>query len=134
MEWRSWLFGRLNGSSHLLALPVADRPTILAGGSLEVTPQRKPFLIITIGQELVDRRDADQPSVTSSFATLWVHDDPGDYLRIDSILLACQKELIGQVSDTSGIFCQWQGNSGDQADDVRGTIVRNAEYRLIGGK
>lgn len=134
MDWRSWLFSKLSNSSHLMALPVVDRPTIIAGGSMEITPQRKPFLIITIGQELVDRRDADQPSVTSSFSTLWVHDDPGDYLRIDSILLACQKELIGQVTGPGGIFAQWQGNSSDQADDVRGTIFRNAEYRLIGGK
>lgn len=134
MDWRSWAFQRLGGSTYIAALPVADRPVFHASGSLQGTPKRKPFVIITFGQELIDRRDADQASVTSNYMTLWVHDVPGDYLRIDSILLACQKELVGQVSIGSAIAAQWQGNSGDLADDVRGTIVRNSEYRLIGRK
>lgn len=132
IDWRTWIFQKLSNSLYIAEMNVVDRPTVHASGSLEGTPQRKPFLIITFGQEQVDRRDADQASVTSNFATLWVHDDPGDYLRIDSILIACQKELVGQVP--GGIYAQWQGNSGDLADDVRGTIVRNSEYRLIGGK
>lgn len=133
VDWRSWSYARLGGSLELaiVGVPIGS---IYGAGSLEGKPASMPFIVITFGEELADIRDDGVPTVASQYMTLWAHDEPGDYLRIDAVLEACKLALVGQVAVPGGIVARWEGNSGDLSDDRYGTIVRNSEYRLIGRK
>jgi hypothetical protein len=104
-----------------------DPVQLYAAGALVATPEKKPFIVIRFGNVI--------PQVGATFfqdSALWVHDAPGSYVRIESILSILREELEGPVPDAKGIAVQWLGESEDLADDERKTIVKNAAYRLVG--
>jgi len=117
MNWRKWLYDKVTG------LALAD--TYMAG-TLDQTPATKPFIAI--------RLELESPNSPGLFqdATIWVHDSPGSYARIDDIISDLKSGIIGQISDAGAIGATWQGNSGDLVDDARGTIVKNVGLRLVG--
>lgn len=95
------------------------------------TPQSRPFLQLrwgrnSIGLDVVTRRDL----------TIWVHDEPGDYGRIDSIiarLRALLPSLDGTGNGTSRLMAaEWTGDSEDLADDGHRTITRTTGFLLVG--
>lgn len=128
MNWRAWLYETLTADIGVTTIVPTQR--INAAGSLEARQEARPFIVIRLGLEVAELNDGDAPEVTSQDATIWVHDDPGSYKRIDAILGAVRGALIGQVN--SAIACVWQGDSGELADPDQGTIVRNSSYRLLG--
>lgn len=130
MDWRQWLYDQLTSNAALTAVvQVAD---IRASGSLKAPPSRKPYIVIRTGAETEELNDGDAPLVTSQSATIWIHDEPGSFDRIDSILALVRDALIGAVTSPNGIACIWQGNSGELADASLGTITRNSSFRLVG--
>lgn len=131
MDWRTWAFDRLTSSDPVTDLVPVE--WIFGGGSLTEVPARRPFVILRFGVEQSDMWDGDGPAATSQYLTVYIHDEPGDYLRINEITLAIRAALQGPVADgVGGISALWQGDSQDLADDVYGTIMRNAEFRLLG--
>jgi hypothetical protein len=95
------------------------------------TPQTRPFLQMrwgrnSVGLDVVTRRDV----------TIWVHDEPGDYGRIDSIILRLRQllpELVGQSNGLGHLMAvEWINDSEDLADDGHGTIARTVSFLLIG--
>lgn len=131
MNWRAWLYTRLTNNAALTALVPADR--IHAAGSLEWREAARPFIVVRLGVDNPELNEADAPHVTAQDAAVWVHDDPGSYKRIDEILTAVRHAVAGQVTETGGIACMWQGDSAELSDPDQGTIVRNTTYRLFGG-
>ena len=121
-SWRFWLYAKLQQN------PVAS---LLPGGvisTMEDAPETRPFAVIRIAQA-----SPAVPGAERSFATIWVHDDPGSYINIDTILATLREQLEGPVADLAdGIAARWTGDSPDLADDDRGTVVRNATYELAG--
>jgi diadenosine tetraphosphatase ApaH/serine/threonine PP2A family protein phosphatase len=130
MNWREWVFNRLSQNSTFTSIVPIE--SIYGSGSIEQTPSQKPFIVLTFGVEQVELSDGEQPSATSQYFTLWAHDNPGDYQRLDQILSASRMALVGPVVGAGAICAKWMGDSGDIADDTYGTIVRNSEYRLVG--
>lgn len=67
---------------------------------------------------------------------LWVHDDVGDYTRIDSALKLAREIVLSAVPRThQGVWlieAEWLGDSPDLSDDVRGTNTKNAAFLLTG--
>jgi hypothetical protein len=68
--------------------------------------------------------------------TVWVHDDLGDYTRIDNILEKIKEILTAMVhvqGSDQRIVTQvdWSGDSGDLYDDGYRTITRNAGFRVL---
>jgi hypothetical protein len=95
------------------------------------TPQTRPFLqlrwgVVTPGIAVVNRR----------FLVVWCHDKPGDYSRIDQMLLRLRALLptIVGISDSSGsvVDIEWTGDSEDLSDDGHGTIARTASFTVVG--
>jgi hypothetical protein len=95
------------------------------------TPQSRPFLQLrwgrnNVGLDVVTRRDL----------TIWVHDEPGDYGRIDSIILRL-RELLPTLDGMSNglghlLAAEWTGDSEDLTDDGHGTITRTTTFLLVG--
>lgn len=95
------------------------------------TPQERPFLQLRwgrngVGLDVATRRDL----------TVWVHDKPGDYGRIDSIILRLRTLLPGLEGTANGLghlmAAEWTGDSEDLADDGHGTIARTTGFLLVG--
>jgi hypothetical protein len=119
MDWRTWMYGFLN---NLLESDVNG------DGSLNSVPEARPFIIVRLDQAVPEFEGTSDQDVT-----LWVHDDPGSYLRIDNIIANIRQALDRQpVTEAGGITAVWQGDSGDLADDDKGTIVRTSSYRMVG--
>lgn len=130
MDWRTWVYDKLRLNAPLLLLvPVGS---IYGAGSLQGVPANKPFVVINFGPESPMLKDGFSPVATGQFATVYVHDSPGDFLRINQILNAIREALIGQVVGVGGICAEWLGDSADLADDVYKTNMRNGEYKFIG--
>jgi hypothetical protein len=130
MNWRQWIYERLALSAPLLAVIPENR--IFSSGSLEGQVVSKPFLMIRTGLETPEIEDDGQPVASSAQATVWVHDNPGSYVRIDSLLLIVRSSLIAPITSGQGVACIWQGNSNEFSDNTLGTITRNASFRLVG--
>lgn len=95
------------------------------------TPQTRPFLqlrwgVNAIGLDISTRRSL----------VIWVHDQPGDYSKIDSIIFRLRSlipSLVG-TSDPQGYLqgVVWEGDSEDLTDDGHRTIARNTSFTLVG--
>jgi hypothetical protein len=127
---RSLIFSTIVTDSELIAAGI-DAATSFA---VDVdTPQTRPFLQIRWGKTDVG---LSRTAVGRRTVVIWVHDEPGDYTKIDNIL-ARIKELLPTLegqSNGSGyvIAVEWTGDSEDLADDGHGTITRNTSYSLVG--
>lgn len=100
------------------------------------TPDLRPFLNLRWGNT-VEGLDVIMPREL----VVWVHDEPGDYALIDAILVDLRRVLTGieatQWTELSGqtgwvSVIEWNGDSGDLADDGHNTIVRTASFSIVG--
>lgn len=124
MNWREWVYQTLLNDEELMDLvPVGS---VFGAGAVGTRPESKPFVVIRMG-----------PTQYNSFwsaanVQIWVHDEPGDYGRIDQIIDRCKSVLNRKTVDRlGGIVSEWTGDSTDLADDGYGTITRNTSYRLV---
>lgn len=127
---RKVVWSALANDAALNDLGITDE-TLFAESSLE-TPTDRPFAVTrwsvsTPGFGKAHTRDL----------TLWVHDEPGSYNRIDSVLLRA-KEVLAEVVATNEegggwvSQIQWLGDSDDLSDDAQGTVTRNSVFRVVG--
>lgn len=124
VDWRVWLKQRVDALAVSTGVPAAR---VIAAGSLEENVGTLPMIIIKTGSE----SPGPFPGVTTHNAILWVHDEPGSYLRIDAIIKAL-KALDVQVAVPGGVACRWIGDSTELADDGFHTITRNTSFQLQG--
>lgn len=105
-------------------------PAAVLSGDVD-TPSERPFVQLrwnnTIpGLGTVDRRDL----------VVWVHDEPGDYDRIDSIIRRIKTimgSLVGLPHEEGHLMtCEWTGDSADLTDDGHGTITRTTSFSIVG--
>lgn len=130
MDWRTYIYDTLrNNASFALLVPVGS---LYGSGALQGAPAAKPFVVLRFGVERPLLKDGFNPVATGQFLTVYVHDNPGDFLRINQILAAVRVALVGQVIGPGGICVEWLGDSDDLADDVYKTNMRNGEYQLLG--
>lgn len=121
MNWRTWMYQTVK---EALSDPEVK---VFGSGSLPDTPKVRPFVIITMSTNTRDAAVASQQEVT-----VWVHDEPGGYTRIDNIITTIRNSVEGPVTEEGGVFAHWTGDSDDLSDDGRGTIVRTSTYILAG--
>ena len=97
------------------------------------TPQTRPFLQIRWGRTEIGLKTT---AVSRRTITIWAHDLPGDYTKIDQILARVKALLPGLEGQNNGLgyllSAEWTGDSEDLADDGHGTITRNASFTLVG--
>jgi hypothetical protein len=125
---RDLVFAALTNDSQLNTLGINVDHT-WAAGALD-GPQPTPFMVIRWGNT-----NRGIGPVNSSECTLYVHDDPGDYGRISAILSRARAVMSALAA--SGVAAnwiidvQWQGDSGDLADDVYKTVMRNGSFNVV---
>jgi hypothetical protein len=137
MTVRSFVFSLLTSDSILNGLGFDENNTFTSHD--EDTPQERPFMILRWGATDVGLNDWDT-GVGSNLRRLsvWVHDDPGDYVRIDQAVARVRTLLTsvhGAYTGTIGQYIgqiDWNGDSDDFKDDIVGTITRNSSYTFVG--
>ena len=127
MEWRSWVRDRLLGHAPFVALVPAE--SVHGAGSLNGRPDNIPFVVLRLGP--LTR----EPGGFAQWRelTVWAHDEPGGYLRIDEVLAEARVALETPVNEPGAVLVEWQGGSPDLADDGYNTITKNDSYRLVEG-
>lgn len=95
------------------------------------TPEGRPFMQLRWGAN-----NEGLDVVTQRFLVVWVHDMPGDYDRIDRIILRLRTVLPALAGTTNGtqsiLAVEWTGDSEDLSDDGHRTIARTASFTLVG--
>lgn len=126
---RETVANALELSPALALLGITEKDIMLA--SAADNPAGRPFIVLRWGVV--------QPGMGTakrSILDIYVHDEPGDYDRIDSCISAIRTTLdeIGQVMTPTGSLThiEWNGDSGDLDDDTYGTIMRYSTFTLTG--
>lgn len=90
--------------------------------------RRKPFLVTAWAE---DPPVFGRPGRRS--LTVWAHDEPADYTRIDDMLERVRILLVGLIHEGGISQVMWEGASGDLYDDGFHTITRNSGFRVNSG-
>lgn len=120
------------GDSQLQALGVISSGVL--SGDID-TPEARPFLNLKWG---TTNPAPFGGAAQQSTLTIWVHDEPNDYERIDAIcrrLRVLLPSLVG-MQDTDDYVSQvaWTGDGIDLKDDGHRTITRQANYLINGSQ
>lgn len=128
MSVRKLAFEAVAGNAEVLALVPAEQ--WVARGAL-TERLTTPFVVYAIGEEL----PAPGP-VRRTTVEFWVHDEPGDYTRIDDILeaikVAAESTLQSEGYGYRMMVVEWTGNSGDLSDEGLHTATRTGGFRAVG--
>lgn len=135
-DWPLWMRIKLKDDPSLLAWLPAGADGIYGAGALEGPPGKKPFIIIHTD----DDARGPFPGMGISRLSVHVHDQPGTYSRIRTILHLCRTILCGQWTEgqcigsgaEAGGLIRWINDSADLADEGFKTIVRTSQYELRG--
>jgi hypothetical protein len=109
---------------------------LLPGGvhqttSIDRTPTQKPFIIYRVIAHRPDHRGDDQDILRSENFLVFVHDVPGDYLKIDNILRQLKLLYINAKDVNAGVGCvSWLEDSEDFRDEDMGTIMKYGRYSI----
>lgn len=97
------------------------------------TPEGRPFLNLKWGQNLPSFKN--QMTVQTTLA-IWVHDVPSDFSKIDAILARLRvllPAIVGRVNAGSEVqVIEWVNDSADLQDDGHRTIVKVANFNVVG--
>jgi len=129
MSTRSWLYQRMVASAPLVSL--------LPGGihqttSLNTAPHQKPFTMYRQTSDVSTLRGDGQERIRSNGYMIFVHDVPGDYLKIDEILEQMKLLFQDTVDQANGVAKSlWLETSEDVRDDDMGTIMKFARIQVV---
>lgn len=111
---------------------VDDR--IYQSSALEQVPTKKPYVIHRFGST-VPALSMEEDAARSTPLTLYFHDVPGSYERMDELLQLVKKKMTQvppALAEPRLIRCLWTSHSADLPQDPKtGTIIKLSHYRLV---
>lgn len=91
----------------------------------------KPYIVYHIGNTS-DEVLAENHSAARHFFQIYVYDHLGDLQRIDDIIKAVKKALVGRGSEAEKIITiRFLGTSQDLDDNTMGAAFRYARFQMI---
>jgi hypothetical protein len=130
MGKRTWLRNILGASAPLLNFIPIDR--MLQGEAVLTANITKPFLVYRFGNKTNEDLAEDMPDVARQFLSIYLHDVPADYTRIDEIEMAVIHALNLAKSAEEGIItARYLETSRDLDDQALSTIYRYVRFQLI---
>lgn len=131
MGAREFVYGLLTSDATLNTLGLGDQSTFL---SHDVdTPLVRPMMILRW-----QNTDPGVGAVNRRVLQVWIHDEKGDYTRIDAALERVRTVLTNVAGANAGAAnkwvtqINWNGDSDDLTDDEAGTFTRWGMYTLTG--
>jgi hypothetical protein len=140
MTVRVWLHNRLKAAA---AVTVPDDRILSSSGIQEgMSPPEKPFIVVEIGvadpyegtrEYRVGGPDAGPRVATAQRATIWIHNEPGDYETIDTLMVAVRDSLMSAPPDQvhNVLEARLVQESEDLPDDGLGTITRFSRWQIV---
>lgn len=114
------------GDAEVVAEVTSEDGTIriLEASSVNEVPER-PFITYRMHTHFPLNRGLGQ----REYSQVWVHDDPGDYMRIDDILGKIRRAVEAAPSEGEFLEARWIETGVDLKDDVMGTITRYIRFQ-----
>lgn len=132
MGQRVWLRTTLGSIPELLDNIPLDR--MIQGESLLTAQIEKPFLVYRFGNRTNEDLAEDMPGVGRQFLSIFLHDVPADYSRIDQMEMAVIHGLnLANSRDEGIITTRYLETSRDLDDQALKTIYRYLRFQLITG-
>ena len=133
---RTWLYDTLVGSFELRTLfeyNTDDWPSqVMPRESQSVIPH-KPFIIYGLGNNTNEDLSEDPGhEAHRQFFQIWLHDEGGDYQRIDDALVIVKALLINKFHVPSKLTTvRWLENSQEFSNETYNSIFRYARFQAI---
>lgn len=127
---RAWVHNRIKTGNASLTTLHGNR--VFTTTSLEKAPDTKPFIIHRSLAERPDLRGDDSGQTRRDTYLIFVHDVPGDYLQIDTMvayLIALFEDH--RDPDNNIIRTSWIETSEDFRDDDMGTILKYVRIDVL---
>lgn len=132
---REFFFRMLDNAPSLSAMGLRSG-SVYQANTIDTSPAERPFLSLSWGGRL---RAGGVPAsfpIHPRVLTVWVYDEPGDYRRIDRMIVDIRHLIIGTVAQEvgDGLYVsevRWTGDSQDLYDDVYKAILRTTSYEVI---
>lgn len=125
---RQWAWETLTNSSSVTSLLSNGADSIYSAGSLTTKPEDRTFIVLSLGESL---REPGVPARRVP-VDVWAHDRSGGYTVVDDVLAAVTSALSDALPPADdGIRVVPQGESGELADDVFGTMARTATFSVV---
>jgi hypothetical protein len=100
--------------------------------SLNTAPHLKPYIMYRMTSDVSYMRGDDGEQVRSNGYMLFVHDVPGDYLKIEDIIEQLKGLFQDIVDQANGVVKSfWLETSDDIRDDDMGTITKFGRIQVI---
>lgn len=126
---REWLYNILDTNTDYMALMPGG---LWQGESLVVTPSQKPFTVYTIGNSTDEQLSDDPQGPERQFFQIYIHDEGGDYTRIDDAVWLLRQILEGASSADYGILQVYHlETSRDLDDSTMNTILRYVRFQAV---
>lgn len=133
MGQRTWVRNTLGSSAPLIDLIPIDR--MFQGESLLTANIDKPFLVFRMGNRTNEDLSEDMPEVGRQFMSIYLHDVPADYSRIDKLELAVLHALnLASSAADNIITARYLETSRDLDDQALSTIYRYLRFQLVTGQ
>jgi hypothetical protein len=130
MGQRVWLKTKLGSIPELLEHMTPD--DMYQGESMLNANIPKPFLMFQFGNRTSEALSEEIPEVSRQFLTIYLHDVPADYSRIDEMEMALIHGLNqGNSKPDAIITTRYLETSRDLDDQALGTIYRYVRLQLI---
>jgi hypothetical protein len=124
---RDAIFDLISNDNALIVLGIGFDS--LYSGDVD-TPIQRPYGVLRWGDTSPGLAQVNERTLT-----VWIHDNPGDYRKIDDILarLRVLLEGISAYKTTRGWIAEirWLTDSGDLSDDTTRTIARTSTYAIV---
>lgn len=149
MTSRVWAYNRLATDSALLLIigtsvtddqgttdPLDDTvtvvPRVFASTRVITAPKLKPFIMYRQTSEVEGFRGDDGAHTLTTGFMIFAHDEPGDYLKIDTMIGHIRRLFADIVDQAEGIVrSRYIETSDDLRDDDMGTIMKYARIQVI---
>ena len=130
MSRRSFLNQLLRNDPTLAGL-VSNR--VFQGGAMTTANTPKPFVVYHIGNNTSEGLSDEHPA-SRLFFQVYIHDQPGDYVRIDDIGDQVKALLVGKGSPADHIITtRFLERSQDLDDQTLGTIFQYLRFQWVLG-
>lgn len=132
---RTWLYSRLSTDPALasaIGVGLAQLPDrVIQGENMDTRLIPRPYLVYTLGNK-TDELLSEEDTVARQFFTIFIHDDPSDYMRIDELVNIVKARLrLQQSSSGKVIHVQHLETSRDLDDSTLGTILRYVRFQAM---
>lgn len=132
---RTWLYSTLTTDPALATLLGVDLAglvdRVFQGESLDTRLIPRPYLVYTLGNK-TDETLSEEDTAARQFFTLFIHDEPFDFTRVDFIVNRVKALLsMSQVKSSGIITVRHLETSRDLDDSTLGTILRYVRFQAI---